>query len=176
MCARAQAGIVTVIPERIPMDADEDFVSSLRPQSTFGALGASDHFDMEEEDDGYDYDDEYDDDPSYQQIPQARPITHGVGGFPVAVSGTGAFEEPGSKLGAAITLFCVLGGAGAGWHFGRFKGAAGGALVGGALRNLYRTQRTISSGGDTGSAVKQGIIGVVGILGGGYLLWTASRK
>jgi hypothetical protein len=157
------------------MNDDEDFAASLRPESTFGALGSMDHFDDDE--DEYE---EYEDD--FAAVPQGpsaypQPQANAVGSAPVAVSGAPITAEPtGSKLGAAITLFLILGGAGLGWHYGRFKGAAGGALVAGALRNLYRTNKTIQSGGDAGSAVKQGIVGLAGVGGGGYLLWTANRK
>lgn len=151
------------------MNNDEDFVASLRPENTFGALGEYDHFDDDVEDP---YDEQEDQAPSLP--PSAQQVyPRAMGGFPVAVSGV---EEPSSKMGAAISLFFILGGAGLGWHYGKFKGAAGGALVAGALRNLYRTHKTIKSGGDAGSAVKQGIVGLVGVGGGGYLLWTANRK
>lgn len=158
------------------MDEDEEFAANLRPQSTFGAIGSSDHFDAEEDD--YEYeDDDYEEGPAVSQLPSRRRYPNAVGSAPIAVSGTSTTEATGSgKLGAAITLFCVLGGAGLGWHFGKFKGAAGGALLGGALRNLYRTNKTLTTGGDTGSAVKQGIVGLAGVAGGGYLLWTANRK
>lgn len=149
---------------------DEDFVASLRPENTFGVLGEYDHFDVDDEDP---YDERDVAEPTYQSLSnQSQP--RAVGGFPIAVSGAG--EEPPSKMGAAISLFFVLGGAGLGWHYGEFKGAAGGALVAGALRNLYRTHQTIKAGGDAGSAVKQGIVGLVGVGVGGYLLWAANSK
>lgn len=157
------------------MDEDEDFAANLRPQSTFGALGAADHFDAE--DDEYEYEDDYEEGPAATQFPSRGAYPNAVGSSPIAVSGTPATETTGSgKLGAAITLFCVLGGAGLGWHFGKFQGAAGGALIGGALRNLYRTNKILTTGGDTGGAVKQGIVGLAGVGGGSYLLWTANRK
>lgn len=172
------------------MHEDEDFAASIRPPSIFGAVGTSDSF---EEDDYQELDglEEFDDE-DFEPLPAApvyrnaspapsraipRRYPNAVGSAPVAVSGTGSAEtQDGSKLGAAITLFMILGGAGIGWHFGKFKGATGGALAGGALRNLYRTHKTITTGGDTETAVKQGIIGILGVAGGGYLLWTANRK
>lgn len=153
---------------------DEDFVANLRPDNVFGVGGLSDYFDDEDEDDY----EEFDDVSSRRQTSVYR----GTGSYPTAVSGetlepgTPVAPQSNGKLGAAITLFIILGGAGLGGYYGGFKGAAGGALVGGALRNLYRAQRTLSAGGDTLSAVKQGAIGAVGAAGGGYLLWTANRK
>lgn len=145
---------------------DDEFVSNLRPDSIFGAVGASDYFEEEDQH------------ASQQEVQysEARPYPNAVGSSPVAVSGAPvANADTSSSLGAAITLFCILGGAGLGWYYGGFKGAAGGAIFGGALRNMYRAQRTFSAGGDTLGAVKQGAIGAVGLAGGGYLLWTARK-
>ena len=155
---------------------DEQFAADLRPDSVFGTSGTDDYFDDDGEDDVFD---EVDDDVPMgapQQTAYAQPGSNAVGSAPVAVSGAPFGTTPNGSMGAALTLFFLLGGAGVGWYFGKFKGAAGGALVGGALRNLYRAQRTFSSGGDTMGAIRQGAVGTVAAAGGSYLLWTANRK
>lgn len=147
---------------------DEEFAASLRPDNTFGVAALSDYFD---EDDVPQQADASWEPPSYQGVANTA-----FAGPPMAVSGALAPTQSApsnSKLGAAITLFCILAGAGLGWKYGGFKGAAGGAITGGALRNLYRAQKSIST--DTMGAVKQGIVGAVGVAGGGYLLWTARK-
>ena len=157
------------------MNQDVDFAANLRPDSVFGTAGTDDYFDEDENDDVLDYDDAPvgpTNAPSYTQ-----PDANAVGSAPVAVSGTYlGTTAPNGSMGAALTLFFLVGGAGFGWYFGKFKGAAGGALVGGALRNLYRAQRTFSAGGDTMSAIRQGAVGTAAAAGGSYLLWTANRK
>lgn len=152
---------------------DEQFASDLRPDSIFGVGGTSDYFNDEEYDD---YEDEYPAPTQSEAGYQAQPTFDAVGSSPMAVAEALPAPTPNGKLGAAITLFLVLGGAGVGWYFGKFKGAAGGALVGGALRNFYRAKQGLSEGGDPMGAVKSGIVGTVGAAGGGYLLWTANRK
>lgn len=156
------------------MNQDVDFAANLRPESVFGTAGTDDYFDENEDDDVLDYDDAPmgpSPVPSYTQ-----PDANAVGSAPVAVSGAPLVETPNGSMGAAITLFFLVGGAGFGWYFGKFKGAAGGALVGGALRNLYRAQRTFSAGGDTMGAIRQGAVGTAAAAGGSYLLWTANGK
>jgi len=148
------------------MNEDEQFVESLRPDSVFGSLGAADDFDVETE-----FDVPYGQDNETAPTPTMQP-------GPVTSAPSFPAQQSGGSTGAAITLFTVAGGAALGWHFGKAKGAAGGALAGGALRNLYRTQQAVR-GSDAiakSGAVKQGIIGLLGLGLGGYLMWTANKK
>jgi len=163
------------------MNEDEQFAANLRPDSIFGGLGASDHFD--DDNDG-DFDDEYDFEDDVAGYGQAA---RAVGAAPMGVSGeppaqsvgitTGpiAPNTGGDKLGAALTLFSIVGGGAIGWYFGRFKGAAGGALAGGSLRNLYRGQKLLRTG-QPAEGIKMGGIGIAVLGVGGYLLWTANDR
>jgi hypothetical protein len=163
---------------------DEEFAATLRPgDNIFGVGGLGDYFDSDGEDDvantpraggapmeSFQV-------PTYSAPSDRAPQSmQGVGEAMVAMPESSTPTTSNGKLGAAITLFCLIGGAAIGWHFGRVKGAAGGALVGGAVRNLYRAQRTFSTGGDKLLAVKQGVIGAAVGAGGTYLLYTADRK
>jgi hypothetical protein len=134
---------------------DERFAESL-DLGIFGSGGALDE-EYEEED---------------EEIP---PSPQAMGAAPMAVSGIAPLANTPSSLGAAMALFTFVGGGAAGWYFSKsLSGAVGGALGAAGARNLYFAQK--SFGGDLGTSVRQGMIGLVGVGLGGYLLYQASQK
>jgi len=95
----------------------------------------------------------------------------GFGAYPVAVSGNGTEGSSNASLGAAITLFMIAAGGVGGYHYGKAKGAVGGVLAAGGLRNLTQIRGSGLKGGLT-----TGLIGLTGLGLGGYLLFSANEK
>ena len=159
---------------------DEQFANDLRPASIFGSLGTSDHFDDDEQfgemAGGWD---------GIPNAPEAQPnyVSEMSDSAPrqapqyTAPRGMGD-ATTGSRTAAGLTLLMVAAGGLLGWHYGKIKGATGGVLVAGAVRNLYRAQRDMRSASAevTASAVRPGLIGLVGLGGGGYLLYKANGR
>jgi hypothetical protein len=159
---------------------DEQFATSLRPDSVFGSLGASDFEGNTEE-----YGElaegwgsastafAYDEPPS--PIAASPSVSQPVQRSEMVAMRGSEPSQPSSGASAGLMLLLLTGGALAGWHYGRFKGAAGGALALGAARNLYLAQKRMRSESPEVrvSAVRPGLIGLVGLGGGGYLLYTA---
>lgn len=155
---------------------DEQFATNIRPDSIFGSLGASDFEgdDVEEYGEladgwgGQDLPEEYDEDSESSSSTDVRTMAQ-----PSQITAT----QPSSRGSAALTFFLLFGGAALGWHFGGVKGAAGGALTAGAVRNMYRVQRDMRSGSSElqAASVRPGLIALAGLAGGGYLLYMASE-
>lgn len=154
------------------MNEDEQFAADLRPDSIFGSLGASDFEDEENFEeyggiaDGWAVSGE-------EEVPQGLVEQETVQAPNVSIQPANS-----GKWGAAITLFALVGGAAVGWRFGGYKGAAGGALAAGAVRNLYRAQRSMRSPDalEKAGSIRPGLIGLVGLGAGGYLLYTAKGR
>lgn len=108
---------------------------------------------------------------------------------PVAVSGLGAVSKDQTSIapsptpttqnskasvGAALTLFTLVGGGLIGYRMRKWKGAAGGALAGAGARNLWRAQGAMRSSdlATKAGSVQQGLIGLAGVLAGAYLLFS----
>jgi hypothetical protein len=154
---------------------DEDFVARLRPDSVFGALGASDFEDEEVEEfgemaDGWDGSEP----DSFSEDAQFSPAANNNVATPTMQP---SFQSAGGgSTSAGLGLLWLVGGGAVGWHYGRAKGAAGGALAAAGVRNLYRAQGDFRSpSGDVkASAVRPALIGLVGVGLGGYLLHAAT--
>lgn len=72
------------------------------------------------------------------------------------------------RASAGVSLLIAAAGAAAGYHFtDSFKGAAGGLLAAAGVRNLM--------GARTGG-LQTGLIGLLGVAGGGYLLYSATQQ
>jgi hypothetical protein len=156
------------------MNEDEAFAASIRPDSVFGALGTSDHFDEEVEEfgemaegwDGFEPEEAMDfaesSGASTAQMPEESAAPVKVGG---------------GSASAGFGMLWLVGAGLLGWHFGRAKGAAGGALAAAGARNIYRAQRDMRSAVPEvkASSVRPGLIGLVGLGLGGYLLYEATK-
>lgn len=158
------------------MNDDESFAASFRSNdNVFGALGAAD--------DVLDEIDPPSESPFLQApnfLSPAQPSTYGRGfgeDAPAVSVAPAPATDTSNRFGAAITLFVLVGGAALGWHFGKGKGAIGGALAAAGVRNLYRAQKGIRSSDVTAraNAVRPGLVGLVGLGAGGYLLYTATK-
>lgn len=167
------------------MNDDEAFAASIRPDSVFGALGASDHFDEDVEEfgemaegwDGSEPEETVFGEPTSQQVPHYSAPADGGGMATTAQPDQSATKKGGGSASAGLGMLWLVGGALAGWHFGKAKGAAGGALAAGGARNLYRAQRDmrVPNPEIKASAVRPGLIGLVGVGLGGYLLYDATK-
>jgi hypothetical protein len=159
------------------MNDDEYFASALRSSdNVFGELGESDE--LLEEIESSVISDSYTPRPHHaQNYPEPVSGVRSVGDI-ATVAMAPIQTQGGDSLGAAITLFMLIGGAAAGWHLGKAKGALGGALAGAGARNLYRAQKNFRSQDVTtrAEAVKPGLIGLIGLGAGAYLLYNASGK
>lgn len=72
------------------------------------------------------------------------------------------------RASAGVSLLIAAAGAAAGYHFtDSLKGAAGGLLAAAGVRNLM--------GARTGG-LQTGLIGLLGVAGGGYLLYSATQQ
>jgi hypothetical protein len=99
----------------------------------------------------------------------------GLGGPPMAVASDelpAQTTPANASLGAAISFFTVAAGAAVGYKIKRWKGALGGALLGGGVRNLWRARTAIQASGlaQKGEGIQQGMIGLAGVAAGIYLL------
>ena len=127
-----------------------------------------------------DYDDAFDEETvAAQEVASPHvqnPGAQSVGMAPMAFSGDEISPNASSsKLGAALSLFTFVGGGLAGWAYTKKPtGAADGALGSAAALNLYRAQRGF--GVNVGGSIKQGMIGLVGLGLGGFLLYQAGQK
>lgn len=147
---------------------DEEFAAELRPSNIFGALGGND---FEEEDGEVETNG-----PSHFSSSE---VSRTSGGPYTAAGNPDSLAPPtksGSSTGAAITLFSLVAGGAVGWHLGKAKGALGGALAGGGVRNIYRAQKTLRGSEGIGTGIQQGVVGAAVLGLGGYLLWTAMNK
>lgn len=102
----------------------------------------------------------------------------GLGLAPVAVSGDESVvpiqetKSTSPSLGAALTLFTISVGGVLGYKYGKWKGATGGVLAAGGVRNLWRAKSQVGSQeiSTKASGIQQGIIGLAGFAAGVYLL------
>lgn len=107
-----------------------------------------------------------------------QPSMSGLGMAPVAVSGAESMvpiqetKSSSPSLGAALTLFTVAAGGVLGYKYGKWKGATGGVLAAGGVRNLWRAKSQVGSQDlpVKASGIQQGIIGLAGFAAGVYLL------
>lgn len=160
------------------MNDDETFAANLRPDSVFGALGESDHFDDDVEEfgemaDGWDGSEPVEDTVfSNDQTAYSAPRQ----AAPAATAPARVKPQAGSASAGFGLLWLAAGGL-LGWHFGKAKGAAGGALAAAGVRNLYRAQRDMRNPNVQvrADAVRPGLIGLVGTGAGSYLLYDATK-
>jgi len=169
---------------------DEDFASAYRQDNIFGPGGDPDYFEEEAVAFGDASESSFSDNPNASfdssqpsmSSPSPQPLQHQQQQQqqqqqqPPLMEVSKMATHPNGGNGAVSLLFLVAG-AGLGYHFRGPLGALGGALVGGAARNFTRLARSSR----TNSAVpidsaRQGLVGLLGLSGGSYLLYKSKNK
>jgi hypothetical protein len=83
-----------------------------------------------------------------------------------------------SSTSAGFGFLLTAAGAGAGYYFGKWIGALGGLLAAGGARNLYYVKDDITSSdvSTKSAAMQRGLVGLVGVGAGAYLLYRSRKK